>query len=99
MPHGANDAGWGSPERSIGGSDGVPTVSEREGEAEPDWSPPRGRREISEGYPRTRTTARGVASRGTRGHGEPEPKARVGSSREPCGAKGIPSLRRRKRAA
>ncbi len=64
-PHLANEAGWGSPERSIGGSDGVPTVSERDGGDRADW------REIL-GGPRPRTTE--------------------GSSREPCGAKGIPSL-------
>ncbi len=67
-----SEAGWGSPERSIRGSDGVPTVSRREGEAEPDWSPRSGRREISEG--------------------PPHPPATEGSSRERCGAKGIPSL-------
>ncbi len=43
-------------ERSIGGSGGVPTVSRREGEAEPDWSLRSRRREISEGCPRPPAT-------------------------------------------
>jgi len=68
---GAKEAGWGSPERSIRGSDGAPTVRERDGGDRADWSPRRGRREIL-GGPRPRTTE--------------------GSSRERCGAKGIPSL-------
>ena len=67
----ANEAGWGSPERSIRGSDGVPTVSERDGGDRADWSLRSRRREIL-GGPRPRTTE--------------------GSSRERCGAKGIPRL-------
>ncbi len=67
----AREAGWGSPERSIRGSDGGPTVRERDGGDRADWSLRRRRREIL-GGPRPRTTE--------------------GSSRERCGAKGIPSL-------
>ena len=67
----AGGAGWGSPERSIRGSDGVPTVRERDGGDRADWSARRARREIL---------------------GGPRPRATEGSSRERCGAKGIPSL-------
>ena len=69
----AKEAGWGSPERSIRGSDGVPTVSERDGGDRADWSPRSGRRELNIGAPP------------------------VGSSRERCGAKGIPSLASQKK--
>ena len=55
LPARVDEAGWGSPERSIRGSDGGPTVRERDGGDRADCSPRRGRREIL-GGPRPRTT-------------------------------------------
>ncbi len=63
----ANEAGWGSPERSIRGSDGVPTVREWDGGDRADWSPRRARGELNIGAPpvgssRERGGAKGIPS-------------------------------------